>query len=45
MKMIMDHWWNDTGSANTEIFEEELVRGTACPTANLTGTELESNLR
>jgi hypothetical protein len=24
MKMIMEHWWNDTGRRNTEIFEKEL---------------------
>jgi len=35
--MIMEHWWNDTGSGNTEVFMEELVAVLLVPPQILQG--------
>jgi hypothetical protein len=35
--MIMEHWWNDTGSGNAEIFEEGLVPAPLVPPQILHG--------
>lgn len=40
MKLIMEHWWNDRGRGNTNIFEKELVPAPLVPPQILHGQNL-----